>query len=316
MFMDKESLELAAHAKINLYLEVLGKRENGYHDLRSVVVPVSLHDTIILEPADTIETVFDEVDLPPGGCTCLPDSDSNLTTRAARALKEATGYPGGVRIRISKRIPLGGGLGGGSADAAAVLRGLVDLWGITLPHDELMALGASLGCDIPALLHGGAVLMEGVGERVSSFELGYPDTPDGKWWLVIANPGFCVATADVYARHDLSLTSEAPLYINAVSALEEGDLFSAGQGLFNSLQATVVRKYPLVGMVVDQLDQAGALGALMSGSGASVFGLARDEAHAESMAATVKQELDGTVWTQVVTLLPDGVMAAHGPLTP
>ncbi len=316
MFMDMESLELAAHAKINLYLEVLGKRENGYHDLRSVVVPISLHDTIVLEPSDTIETIFDKVDLPPCCCLELPDSDSNLTTRAARALKEALGYPGGVRIRISKRIPLGGGLGGGSADAAAVLRGVMDLWGVTVPHDELMALAATLGCDVPALLHGGAVLMEGVGDRVSPFELGCPDTPEGTWWLVIANPGFCISTADVYARHDLSLTSDAPLYINAVSVLEGGDLFSAGQGLFNSLQATVVRKYPLVGMVVDQFDQAGALGALVSGSGASVFGLARDEAHAEIMAAKVKQELDGTVWTRIVTLLPDGVMAAHGPLTP
>ncbi len=316
MFMERESLELAAHAKINLYLEVLGKRENGYHDLRSVVVPISLHDTIVLEPSDTIETVFDEIDLPPGGCLELPDSDNNLATRAARALKEAVGYPGGVRIRIAKRIPFGGGLGGGSANAATVLRGLVDLWDVTIQESELLALGATLGCDIPALLHGGAVLMEGVGERVRGFDLGTPTTSDGKWWLVIANPGFCVSTADIYAKHDLSLTSGAPLYINAVSALEGGDIGSAGQGIFNSLQATVVRKYPLVGMIVDHLDQAGALGALVSGSGASVFGLARDEAHAEAMAASVEQELDGTVWTRVVTLLPDGVMAAHGPLTP
>lgn len=316
MFTDSESLELAAHAKINLTLEVLGKRDDGYHDLRSVLVPVSLHDTIVLEPADTIETVFDEVDLPPGGCLDLPESDANLTTRAARALKEAIGYPRGVRIRIRKRIPLGGGLGGGSADAAAVLRGLMELWGVSLPEAELLALGAKLGCDVPALLLGGAVLMEGVGDRVSRLELGCPETPDGKWWLVIVNPGFCVSTADVYARHDLSLTSEPPLYINAVSALKEGDLVSAGQGLFNSLQATVLRKYPLVGMIVDQLDQVGTLGALVSGSGASVFGLARDESHAEAMAVKVKQELDGAVWTRIVTLLPDGVMAAHGPLTP
>ncbi len=316
MFTDSESLELAAHAKINLTLEVLGKRDDGYHELRSVVVPVSLHDTIVLESADTIETVFDEVDLPPGGGLDLPESDANLATRAARTLKDAIGYPHGVRIRIRKRIPLGGGLGGGSADAAAVLRGLVELWEVGLSEAEVMALGAALGCDIPALLHGGAVLMEGVGDRISPLELGCPGTPDGKWWLVIVNPGFCVSTADVYARHDLSLTSGPPLYINAVSALKGGDPVSAGQGLFNSLQATVVRKYPLVGMIVDQLNQAGALGALVSGSGASVFGLARDKPHADAMAATLKQELDGTVWTRVVTLLPDGVMAAHGPLTP
>jgi 4-diphosphocytidyl-2-C-methyl-D-erythritol kinase len=316
MFTEMESIELAAHAKINLYLEVLGRRDNGYHELRSIVVPVSLHDTIVLEPADEIETVFDVIDVPLGGCSCLPTSEHNLTTRAARALKAATGYPGGVRIRISKRIPVGGGLGGGSADAAAVLRGLMELWGVTMPRHEVMALGATLGCDIPALLHGGAVVMEGMGERVTPLELGRPDTPDGEWWLVIANPGFCVPTSDVYQRYDLALTSERPTYINAVSALKGGDLVSASQGLFNGLQTTVVRKYPLIGMVIDQLEQAGALGAMVSGSGASVLGLARDASHAETMAAEVKQSLDGTLWTQVVTLLPDGVMAAHGPLTP
>ncbi|MBT3295799.1 MAG: 4-(cytidine 5'-diphospho)-2-C-methyl-D-erythritol kinase [Verrucomicrobia bacterium] len=316
MFTAMESIELAAHAKINLYLEVCGRRANGYHELRSVVVPVSLHDTIVLEPADEIESVFDAVEVPVGGCGCLPASEHNLTTRAACALKAATGYPGGVRIHISKRIPIGGGLGGGSADAAAVLRGLMELWGVTMPLHEVMALGSTLGCDIPALLHGGAVVMEGLGERVTPLELGQPDTPDGRWWLVIVNPGFCVPTNDMYQRHDLALTSERPTYINAVSALKGGDLVSASQSLFNSLQTTVVRKYPLIGMIIDQLEQVGALGAMVSGSGASVFGLARDESHAEAMAAKVKQSLDGSVWTRVVTLLPDGVMAAHGPLTP
>lgn len=309
-------MELAAHAKINLCLEVLGKRADGYHDLRSIVAPVSLHDTVVLKHAKTIETVFDAVDLPVGGCGELPDSPANLTTRVARALQAATGHSGGVRIGITKRIPVGGGLGGGSADAAAVLRGLVKLWNLNITPAALSHLGASLGCDIPALLHGGVVLMEGVGERTTPFQLGTPPTSDGKWWLIIANPGFGVSTADIYARHDLSLTSGPPLYINAVSALKGGDLNSAAQSLFNGLQATVVRKYPLVGMVLDELARAGAVGALVSGSGASVFGLARHEAHARAMAAGVRAKLDGTVWTRVVTLLPDGVMAAHGPLTP
>lgn len=316
MFTKMESMELAAHAKINLYLEVLGKRSNGYHEIRSIVVPISLHDTVILESSDRVETVLDAVDVPRGARADLPDSDANLTTRAALALKAETGYPGGVKIRLTKRIPIGGGLGGGSADAAAVLRGLLDLWGVSMPPSDVMRLGSQIGCDIPALVHGGAVVVEGLGERVQPLTLGRPDTPDGGWWLVIVNPGFCVPTGDVYARHDLSLTSERPPYINAVSALEGGDLVPVGQSLFNGLQATVVRKYPLIGMVIDQLDRVGTFGAMVSGSGASVFGLARDEAHAEAMAASVERSLDGKVWTRVVTLLPDGVMAAHGPLTP
>ncbi len=302
-----------AHAKINLFLEVLGRRADGYHDIQSIVVPVSLFDTLTLErtPAG-IETVFDPAGEFSADSIGLRAPAANLTTRAALALQAQTGYTGGARITLTKRIPAGGGMGGGSADAAAVLRGLNTLWGLELDGATLARIGAGLGCDIPALLQGGAVRMEGVGERVSPIPL------DGaarvrEWWVVLVNPGFSILTADVYARYR-ALTSPPIPYMSMVCAFKEGDWDRVAGGLFNSLEATVFRKYPLAEVVADALRQAGASGVLLSGSGASVFGLVAGRAEAEAVAGRVRARLDAALWVRVARLLPDGVMAAHDPL--
>ena len=157
-------MRLAAHAKINLTLEVLGTRPDGYHDLRSVVTTIPLHDDVELLDAPagevTVEMEGDGMEVPRVPC------EANLAVRAARALQEACGVARGVHIRIVKRIPVGAGLGGGSADAAAVLNGLNEMWGLGLPKERLCAIGAEVGSDVPALVLGGTVLMEGRGERV------------------------------------------------------------------------------------------------------------------------------------------------------
>ena len=166
-------MRLAAHAKINLTLEVLGTRPDGYHDLRSVVTTIPLHDDVELLDASagevTVEMAADGVEMP-----CVPP-ETNLAVRAARALREACGVARGVHIRIVKRIPIGAGLGGGSADAAAVLNGLNALWELKLPKERLCAIGAEVGSDVPALVLGGVVLMEGRGERVRAIDAG--ETP-------------------------------------------------------------------------------------------------------------------------------------------
>ena len=146
-----------AHAKINLTLEILGVRPDGYQDLRSVVVPIPLHDDVARDPADAISVEM------PGE---IPQ-ERNLAWRAAQALRQATGCARGVRIVLGKRIPQGAGLGGGSADAAAVLNGLNELWGLGLPKARLCGIAAAVGSDVPALTLGGPVLMEGRGERVT-----------------------------------------------------------------------------------------------------------------------------------------------------
>lgn len=233
---------LEAHAKINLTLEVLGVRPDGYHDLRSVVVPVPLHDDVVLEPADGVSVGM------PGD---LPQ-EKNLAWRAAQALRCATGCTQGVRIRIVKRIPAGAGLGGGSADAAAVLTGLNELWGLGLTQSRLCEIGATVGSDVPALALGGAVLMEGRGERVTPLadsplrDFPLPDLSR----LVLRTPPVFVSTPRVFAEFRASDRGQGP----------------------NDLQPAACRLHPEILEALDTLRAEGCAGVRMSGSGSSVFG--------------------------------------------
>lgn len=231
-------MRLAAHAKINLTLEVLGTRPDGYHDLRSVVLPVPLHDDVSLDPAPSLSVEM------PGG---LPP-ERNLAWKAADALRRATGCRLGARIRIAKRIPMGAGLGGGSADAAAVLNGLNALWGLGLPKARLVALAAEVGSDVPALTLGGPVLMEGRGERVAPLAAGYP-LPDLSR-LVLRTPPVFVSTPEVFR------------------AFRPSD---RGRGA-NDLQPAACRLHPEIAAALAALEAEGCTGVAMSGSGSSVFG--------------------------------------------
>jgi 4-diphosphocytidyl-2-C-methyl-D-erythritol kinase len=329
MLGQADRIEVEAPAKINLYLAVLARRSNGYHDIQSVVCPVALFDRVTLERSDgAIETIVETAD--DGLAPHLPPSDENLTTRAAKLLKQSTGYRGGAVIRLRKHIPIGGGLGGGSSDAAAVLNGLNRLWRTGATRAELMEIGSGVGCDVPAFVHGGAVLIEGMGEKVSPLAVANPrvgaaqgaaaeendrnQAGEAGWWLVIVNPGFGVSTRDIYSRHQLSLTPGRLTAMDIVSPLKNGEFDLVAKGLFNSLQETAFRKYPLLAIIRETLLQAGAAGALLSGSGASVFGLARSSRHAQQIAAATSQTLGDSMWVRVSRILPDGVMAAHGPL--
>ncbi len=310
----EKTLEMRASAKINLFLEVVGERANGYHDIQSIVVPISIFDRIVLErTTDTIETLVTAESRVPVEALDLARPEDNLATRAALLLREKTGYEGGVRVHLTKNIPVGGGLGGGSANAAAVLRGLNTLWELRLPLQRLREIGFELGCDIPAMVQGGPVCMEGLGERVTPIPTKWVNMNGGSWTVVV-NPGFSVQTGDIYHRYTTPLTSAGIPYKSMVCAFREGDFETVAKGLYNGLQNTVFRKYPLTEIVVEELENAGAVGALLSGSGASSFGLARNEENAHAIAQRVQESLGSAVWTQAAKMLPDGVMVAHGPL--
>lgn len=306
--------QVLAPAKVNLTLAVLGTRPNGYHDIRSVVVPVALFDTVRFEETDgVVETVVNGADARRGANACFVISDRNLATRAALLMKELAGCSVGVRLHLTKRIPVGGGLGGGSSDAAAVLVGLNEMWDVGLSREAMVKFGAQLGCDVPALVQGGAVLAEGLGELITPLDVSGSEGGDG-WWLVVVNPGVNVSTRDIYSRYSSPLTSCQIPDTTMVSALENGDVDAAARGLFNDLQRVVFKKYPLVEMIVESLKREGAIGALLSGSGASAFGLARSEEHARRIAEGVNREFGSSLWTEVTRTLPDGVTVAHGPL--
>ncbi len=308
------NLEMIAPAKINLFLEVLGRRDNGYHDIRSVVVPVSLYDSVTLEqkPSGILTEMTYLPEYPSNGGRESILSGKNLTSRAAEELQKAAGVEEGVAIRLEKRVPVGGGLGGGSADAAAVLRGLNDMWGLDWSKERLAELGGSIGCDIPSLVLGGAVTAEGLGEIVNPIPISWGDSKG--LWIVLVNPGFGVSTADIYSRCEPSLTPRDDMFNNVRFALREPNLEGIAENLFNGLQEPVMDKYPLLRILHEKLIEVGSVGALVSGSGASVFGLARNEEHAQEIQAGLNSALEYPVWSKVLRMLPDGVMVAHGPL--
>ena len=292
-------ITIEAPAKINLTLEVLGKRPDGYHELRSVVMPVSLADTLSL--TTTYSQIAMTLTVGPGvDLSKIGTVDRNLAVRAARLMQERYRINAGARIHIHKRIPIGGGLGGGSADAAGVIRGLDRLWGLERPREELMALGSELGSDIPALVHGGAVLMEGRGERVRGlFEGEVPVRCEG-FWVVIANPGIMCPTPDVFKKWRGGLTVSPSILHNMASSIRTSDVSAAADALYNGLQAGVFESYPGVAQTAARLHEAGCLGVLLSGSGASVFGLARDRGHGDE----IGRKLGSGFWHVLVQTCP------------
>lgn len=317
MFPPNTSFTVDSPAKINLTLEILGRRADGYHLLRSIVVPVSLFDTITVTAAApgsgiSCATEFEGVggadvaDLAPGG---------NLAEKAAAQLAADAGISADVRIKVVKRIPIGAGMGGGSADAAGTLTALNSLWNLGFSREKLAATGAKIGCDIPALVTGGAVLMEGVGEKITPLtECGTgTEHPHRGFWLVAAFPGFPVSTGKIYKSFDEScLTNPPGIYDTVSSSVRGGNVQKACCGLYNGLQKTVFGLYPDAEGCLEALRVAGALSCLLSGSGSAVFGLAESREHAE----LIRSRLSPEIWSRVLQTLPDGVMVAHGPLVP
>ena len=272
------TMKIEAFAKVNFTLEVFAKRVDGYHALRSVVVPTSLSDTISLEEADAFSSD-----------SGYPD---DLCVRAARAMGEFAALRGksaaGARIHVEKRIPAGGGLGGGSADAAAVIWALNEMWGLGAGPAELADVGARVGSDVPALVLSracGPVVMEGRGEFVRPL-FDAPTRPSPlRLHLVMANPGVFSSTPEVFSRSTPRVTNDAGILYNMQIALASGDLERIACATMNDLEAPATALHPEIAAAKSALAEAGALGAAMSGSGSTVFGLVPDEARGREIAA-------------------------------
>lgn len=253
-------MTVEAFAKVNLSIEVLGRRPDGYHEIRSVVLPISLSDTLTL--SDAAEGVF---------VSDSPYGESDLAVRAAKALAAGV-VRRGVSISVVKRIPEGGGLGGGSADAAATLLALNEMWNLVKTPVELAMIGSSVGSDVPSLVLAQhfrrPVMMEGRGERVRVLGDEEIAALGIGTFVVLANPGIKSSTAEVYAR------CRPETY--------------AGLWRVNDLQKPACELHPEIATLVDALSSAGAYRAMMSGSGATVFGFAEDEQSAERIAESMK----------------------------
>jgi 4-diphosphocytidyl-2-C-methyl-D-erythritol kinase len=268
-------IRLEAPAKVNVFLRVLAAREDGYHDLESLVVPISLADGVTVRSADRLHIEVRGAQALAGD---VPVGGLNLALVAALALADACPDAGGALVEIDKRIPVAAGLGGGSADAAATLLALNRLWGCDLDPATLGEVAERIGSDVPALLLGGPVLMSGRGEILAPAEV-------ASFWWVVVHFDFGVRSPDAYRWWDEDGAVAGPDPDPLLEAAAAGDAAALGPLLFNDLEAVVARRHPAVGEAKQQLLAAGALGAVMSGSGSSVVGLARDRAHAEAIAS-------------------------------
>jgi 4-diphosphocytidyl-2-C-methyl-D-erythritol kinase len=269
-----------APAKVNLHLSVGRLRDDGFHDLTTVLHAVGLHDELDVAQADRLS-----VRVEGEGASDVPTDGSNLAVRAVRLLAERTGRDPAVALTIRKGIPVAGGCAGGSADAAAALVGCDGLWGTGLTKDELAGLGAQLGSDVPFSLHGGTALGTGRGERLT------PVLGRGSFWWVLALSAGGLSTPAVYAELD-RLRCTGPVGVvsdpaEVLAALRTGDAAALGRALRNDLQPAALSLQPGLRRLLDRARDVGSLGAVVSGSGPTVALLARDEPSAVALAATL-----------------------------
>lgn len=271
------ALTVPAPAKLNLSLDVLGKRPDGFHDLRMVMLSCTLADEVTVETAAAGD--FGAYT----NRTYIPTGDKNVAVKAARAYYAALGREGGAHIKITKRIPVCAGLGGGSSDAAAVLRALNELNGGALPEADMYAAAMEAGSDVPYCLMGGTALAEGRGELLRAL----PALP--RTHVVICMPHFSCSTPELFGRIDARRSRCHPDTDGILSALERGDVRGVAQRMFNVFEDVLdTRASRAVNAIKLLLLECGALGAAMSGSGSAVFGLFPDEASARSAADSAR----------------------------
>lgn len=267
-------MQAAAYAKINWALGITGLRADGYHLLDTLMQRIALADTLTLTPADTLTLAIDSArPLTPG--------EDNLALRAARLLQAETGARKGAHIHLAKRIPMGAGLGGGSADAAATLLALCRLWHLPCDGKMLHALALRLGADVPFCLQGGLARAQGIGEVLT------PIAPPALFHLVILQPDAThLSTPDVFRQYDtMTAVPPQPNIAAAIAALHARDIPRMAQHLANALQPAAIALCPAIARALAQLDAAGALLTRMTGSGSAVFGVFADAETAKQAAA-------------------------------
>lgn len=274
--MDK--IKLKALGKINLGLDVLGRRPNGYHDVRMVMQTVYLYDQILLEKTDK-EGISLKTNL-----FYLPVNENNLAYRAAKMLIDEFTIKEGVHISLEKHIPVAAGMAGGSSNASAVLYGMNRLFQLGLTDQELMERGVKLGADVPYCIMRGTVLAEGIGEELTPL----PAMP--KCHVLLAKPPISVSTQKVYEKLDAQEVTEHPDIDGILLGLQTGDLKKITSSMGNVLENVTITEYPQIERIKDVMKEEGALNAMMSGSGPTVFGIYDDKMLARRAAARIREE--------------------------
>lgn len=264
------SIVLKSYGKINLGLDVLRRREDGYHEVRMIMQTVGLYDVLTMKKRKD-----DQIKM-----TCnlsfLPTDERNLVYKAVKLIKDKYHIKDGVEIKLNKRIPVAAGMAGGSSNCAAALKGMNQLFDLGLSIDELCEIGVTLGADVPYCIWGGTALSEEIGEKLSRVDA-MPDC-----YILIAKPGISVSTAFVYKNLDLQGLKKHPDIDGMLTCLKEKDLEGICDRLENVLETVTVKEYPIIEKVKKHLMEQGAKGALMSGSGPTIFAIFQDKKTADN----------------------------------
>ena len=284
-----ERIQLKALGKINLGPDVLGRRENGYHDVRMIMQTVYLYDEVTLEKKETPGITVTS------NLVFLPTDESNIAFRAAKLLLDEFQEKQGVAIHLKKHIPVAAGMAGGSADAAAVLFGMNRLLGWKLSEKDLMNRGVTLGADVPYCIMRGTALAEGIGEKLTRL----PAMP--KCHILIAKPPISVSTKIVYVKLDACEIVEHPDIDGIMEGLREKDIVRVAGSMGNVLESVTEKQYPVITQIKEEMLRGGAMNAMMSGSGPTVFGLFKERSAAKKTAEQIRQkELAKQIYTTTI----------------
>ena len=270
-------MRLQAFAKINLGLDVLGKREDGYHEVRMIMQTIRMYDQL-----DMRKSVEPGIHLTTNK-KYIPVDENNLVWRAAKLMMDTCGIIEGVSIHLHKVIPVAAGMAGGSSDAAATLVGMNRLFHCGLSKEKLMELGVQIGADVPYCVLRGTALAEGIGEKLTVL----PPMPD--CWILIGKPGISVSTKYVYTTLDLNTDTVHPDIDGMKKALEDGNLYGITERMGNVLQDVTIPAYPEVERIKEQMKTLGAVNAMMSGSGPTVFGFFDNEEKAQEACQKLRE---------------------------
>lgn len=271
-----DSIRLKARAKINLGLDVLGKREDGYHEVRMVMQTIGIYDRLILTkiPEEEIRIT--------SNLAFLPVNENNLIYKAIKLLKDEYHFPGGVSVDLNKFIPVAAGMAGGSTDAASTMFGVNRLFGLNLSMGKMMELGVRLGADVPYCVMRGTALAEGIGEKLTRI------TPVPHMWILIAKPQINVSTRLVYEQLDMGGIQKHPDIDGIIRAIEAQDVVRIAQSMGNVLENVTVPLYPVIETIKQDMLSHGAINAMMSGSGPTVFGIFEEKATARKAADAIR----------------------------
>jgi 4-diphosphocytidyl-2-C-methyl-D-erythritol kinase len=282
-------ITLDARAKINLALDVVGKRPDGYHDLVMVMQQLELCDRVMISS----DCKMDDITV---GCSngLVPCDQSNIAYRAARLIKDTYSIDRRVEIFIDKRIPVAAGLAGGSADAAAVIRGLNRIWNLGMDIGDMSAIGSKLGADVPFCIIGGTAFAEGIGDILTPIDAGTAMD------ILLVKPEIMVSTAWVYKNLDISSIKQRPNIDGMILAIKAGDRRRVAQNLCNVLETVTAAQYPVIEHIKEEMMNAGALGAVMTGSGPTVAGIFDGYDHCMSAAADFRKRFREVIVTKSV----------------